>query len=488
MGVMGVSAVTTYQRIISAEKKTTRHDPVWIAGLGLGCILVFTSLGVHPIILVTLAGLTGLAVWRSLSKLVVVYVATIAVGLVIAARLRESTITVTAGPVDTYAALWIAAALFAGTLTHAWPSKRQLSTGEEEHSGKTVLALSAGALVVHVFLIVDGTTGLAAQYTGASSGGGYLGLFAQSGAVLAGTAVLSAHAAGRSLSPTGVTAGCLMVLHAVALAYTGFRGAGPIFIIAVMLAGLRGLETIRHRKQIVPAIILGGGVIALFIFGATIRTNIASQLGESGLAPPPVNTDNVFETVIERLDYRDALMRASELQDDHGAQEAVSLHDQIAAAVPRLINPDKASVLYGRRVAHSYFGLPANARTSSTITQFGDSLVNFGIIGSVAISGLYVFGIDRIFRLLGRISTASFLALRIIVAQYALDIGTPVALSVISMARTEFFIIAILIIARTVGKILPKIHSDSGKADGTIMSNQPFGQQQKNLATPGRDS
>ncbi|WP_239372493.1 hypothetical protein [Frankia sp. Cj5] len=444
----------TVGNVATSNVRTTQDGPIWISGLCLACVALLAELDVNAMVLVAIAGLGALAVRRALSALVVVYVLLIAIELLVAARLPWGNVTVTVGPVDTYAALWIAVAVFAGTLSCAWPPRRTRVVPHGNPSFVPALAISAGALAVHLILITSGATGVAAQLAGRTSGGGYLGLFGQTGAAIAGGVVLAAHATGRGRSATGIAAALLVVLHAVTLAFTGFRSAGPLLLCAIVLARVTGSSRRRRAKQAAVILALSAGGIGLFLAGSAIRTDITAQAGpRSGGGPPSVELSNLVDVVTARIDYREYLARAIELRDDSSAREAVNLRDQFGAAVPRVLNPNKPSVDYGARISQAYFGISTNIRTSSLITSFGDGIVNFGVTGTVLAIGLYVIGLDRIYRTLGEAPTAGRLALRIITVSVVIDIAPSVVMSAIEIARDSIFTGTTLLIATWLTRI-----------------------------------
>nr|MDT0666227.1 hypothetical protein [Micromonospora sp. DSM 115978] len=98
-----------------------------------------------------------------------------------------------------------------------------------------VLVASGVTLAVHVTLLVDQRVGVPAQLAGGSSGGGYLGLLATAGALLAAGCLLRLRAEGRFRSWPAALAVTVFTGHLGALVFTGFRSAAPLLCLALFL-------------------------------------------------------------------------------------------------------------------------------------------------------------------------------------------------------------------------------------------------------------
>ncbi|MGF7236689.1 MAG: hypothetical protein ACQSGP_17265 [Frankia sp.] len=391
---------------------------------------------------------------RELSGLIRLYLSSISVSLVIAPRFDFSAVITRdeRSRLGTYTALWVVTSVIAGLLT----SRRRNQPRPRAERGLSprsapvlgpVLASSFLCLLIQAMLIAASAIGMAAQYAGGSSGGGYIGLLGQIGPAIAAGGVLAARAAGQSRSPLGMAAIGLLAAHVVLLTFTGFRGAAPILLLVLPVAasGAPGQPRVRSRLAVAGA--FAGAMTALFLFGAAIRTQAASQVTAAGEITNSVGTGNLVTTVVERLDYVPFLRQAVYLRHDAQARSAVRLSDQVRALTPRFLSHRKKPVAYGEQVAVEFFGAPPGAPTASTITALGDGIVNVGTYGALMMIGIYLIALDTAFRYVGSTPSPRNLALLVILAQTAFDIGSPVIMNGIGTLRNILSAIIILAIA-----------------------------------------
>ncbi|MCK9923021.1 hypothetical protein MXD61_14270 [Frankia sp. AgPm24] len=475
------------------------------AGLCLAGVGIAAGGGAPGPVCLVIALLGFVALLRTLSRLVIVYVTVVTITMVVAGRIVSANALLVPSAIpaprddlaDTCAALWIAVAATAGTISAHRARRRRArrhATGGAAAAEATsaeaaalrmtwgVLALSALAAAGQAFLLAAGAVGVSAQYAGGTSGAGYPGLLAAAGPVLAGAALVSAHAdrtsdpehptgprrtAGpkhptgpRRTAGPGRTAGtrrigglgrmpsiglrtaawAMFAVQAVLLVLTGFRGAAPQLCLAALLAGAgvgadrgvladaRGGQRTgrcpvwlsRAGRAVLAVSVIGG----LFVAGSIVRSDLADasgyQFGASNPTSGPLGT-----VVVRRLDYRPYLLRALELRDDPGARAAVRLDDQLGVLVPRFLYPNKPTADQGRRLSHAVFDLPPDLPTSSTITAFGDGVINLGLVGAMLLIGAWVLVLDTMFRAAGRGRSVAACALRIMVLQAAFDTATP---------------------------------------------------------------
>lgn len=250
-------------------------------------------------------------------------------------------------------------------------------------------------LSCQVLLIVSGKLGYEAQLAeGQTTPTGLLGTAATAAPVITLLVLISAIGSGRRQ----VAAGVLAVTESIVLSFTGFRGAGVLFVIAgvyiaVLVLPMNSVWRQPRRLMVIaPAVLLL--VVIAFMTAAQIKSDTATNYRNSSAGTALFGANEAITTVATRLDFGDPLQRAITLQDDAALQEAVLWSRQLGTLVPRLIWPDKPVGDYGQRVTAVIYGLE-NSRSSATITVIGDSLVNFGWAG-VLLSAVFLGGLLRL--------------------------------------------------------------------------------------------
>lgn len=248
-------------------------------------------------------------------------------------------------------------------------------------------ALCGGLIGLSAFLTLSAKTGYAAQIaSGLSTPTGILGTLAVASPIITLTLLLSSiGSGGRSRLAIG-----LAVMQLIVLGLSGFRGAGAVLILSIILgAGLTlpHLSNWRGKSRLfvlLPVLL----IITIFtiVLGASIKNTAAAELGVSSSGTRLFTVDNASTTIASRLQLGSSLDTAIKYRDVAKAKDAVSWEDQLRAAVPRLLWPDKPVVDYGQRVSVAMYGL-TYGQSSSTVTTIGDSLLNFGL-GGVAFAGL----------------------------------------------------------------------------------------------------
>lgn len=321
---------------------------------------------------------------------------------------------------------------------------------------QSLLIIAAVGLIVRVALLATGQVGLQAQYSSGSSESGPLALLATTGAAAAAAAfwaIRGGQAPGRWRSLFALS---LVLGHAVSLAFSGFRGAGPSYLILVWVIG----GTVRRRatpspwafKRVLAATLLVVLGVGLFVVGAVVREGYAAAAGKTSAGTTGVPT---LEAVIERLDGRSAFEVAYAHRDDSLAQRAVDPRPQLAAAIPRILYPDKPVVDYGSQVAYAFYGLPFSYRTSSTITFLGDLYINIGVAGTFAVAVLLGFGLQRLSQRLMAATTGLSFALVYILSAAVVGTESPVLLNAVETLRQAVFLIVVLAVVRFVAPTLP---------------------------------
>lgn len=422
---------------------------VWAATLAAAAIAALGLAGQDTGLPLAIAAVTWLVTWRSLSPLVRAYIGLIVLGFAVAPSL--STLG-TPGLEATrpLAASWIVASCLGGCLS----SSMARSTPRLRPSTASVapaLLLSSASLLVTVHLLSNGSRGIAAQYAGEAGGGGYLGILVPVGPPAAAAAFLSLLRRGVGPLPWLGLAGISVACQALVLAFSGFRGAGPAYLLAVTLCWAHDPQ--RQRGSSLPvrlgamALVIVSAVV-LFLLGASARDQAAKSAGQSGMDLGDSNAQSLLHVVADRLDYVPYLSAALTFRDDEDARHAVSIGRQLAAAMPRVLFPDKQTVDYGHAVAVAIFQLPPTTKTSSTVTSLGDAVINLGVGGGLFLVAAYVFIVDAVAARLHRAPGVAALAVRLIVVAATLDLEAPVVLSLIGMLRATIAVVVALFVAK----------------------------------------
>jgi hypothetical protein len=249
--------------------------------------------------------------------------------------------------------------------------------------------LSGGLIAVSAYLALSGTSGYSAQIVnGVSTPTGILGTVTTAAPIVTLTLLLSCIGSGRhSRGAIGLAGAQTLVL-----ALTGFRAAGGVFIVAVLIGAAITLprDSAWRRKSrlviVIPVLLIM--LLSTFVLGANIKNSAANRLGVSSSGTQLFTLDNALTNTSTRLQLGTYLDVAIEHGDDAGLKEAVSWGPQLQAAVPRFLWRDKPVVDYGNQVSVALYGSPFK-RSSTPITTVGDILLNFGPFG-VVLMGLFV--------------------------------------------------------------------------------------------------
>ena len=297
-----------------------------------------------------------------------------------------------------------------------------------------VLMAGILSLVVQVFLVRAGGVGYGVQVRGDVSVG-WLPVFSSIGPVALASAftITLIHAAS---SGRRVFVASLVLLQAVALAATGFKGAGPLYLLIVWLVVKRWRPSTRWRpRRIAIGAVAVVMMLALFEFAANVRRDISAaattEARASGLAA-------FLETpalALRRVDLLTSAHPAVERAERPEAKETVSVQSQLVSYVPRALWPDKPVTNYGHDVSTVFFDIPEFYRTSSSITWVGDLFVQGGptLVFVVALLGGVAFNRVLRWRVHANPITVScyFLA-----AQILLTLESPLLISLATALRT----------------------------------------------------
>jgi hypothetical protein len=254
-------------------------------------------------------------------------------------------------------------------------------------------ALTLALIALQADLNLTGSAGYASQISGGlSTPTGFTGILTSAAPLVVITLVVSALGSQRRVR-IWVLVG---VLEAVALSLSGFRGAGVLFIIAIVIAAAITLPASsswrRPRRASAALIILAILAVGGFFLGANVRNSAATQLSFSNQGTQLFGLGEAVPILANRLDLGQTLSLAIQVQKNAEVQEAVAWTSQVQAFVPRFLWSDKPVVDYGQLVSTIVFG-NTTGLSSNSLTTIGDILVNFGIAGVALASVLLGFGL-----------------------------------------------------------------------------------------------
>lgn len=426
---------------VSRSRGTSLSAHIWLLFVGLTFVALTAVIDVSSVFALGASFACAVIVRTSLSPLARAYVAYIVLGLVVAPRFAVIP-HIYIDRTQFLASLWILAACLGAVISSRTdrPAPRVPVAASGQRVTPAVL-IAIGSLLAGYLLVSRGSFGVAGQYATGISGGGYLGLLVQIGPPSAAGALLSTLARPTRTSGALVVPAALVALQAVALTYSGFRGAAPFYVLAVALCAFRPAASKRTmpvgRRVVVGAVLfcfMGG----LLLNGASVRQNDATA---AGYASAGISVSNALPTVVQRFDESTYLARADESRHDPAAREAVSLRNQLAAIVPRFLYPSKGIVDYGHQVSVAVYGAPASTRNSSTVTTFGDALINVGVAGGVILVAIYVFLFDSVFRRMRSAATVRALSVRVALVMAAVNLEAPAVLNLVGILRVSLAIV-----------------------------------------------
>lgn len=338
---------------------------------------------------------------------------------------------------------------------------------------RSLLLVAAAGLLVRVLLTASGQVGLQAQYSSGSSESGPLALVASIGAACAAAAFWAIRSQPPVARYTSLLATALVLGHALSLAFSGFRGAGPSYLILVWIIGgparRRLSASLWSPKRLVGPMMIVALGISLFLVGAVLREGYAAAAGKTSAGTQGLPT---LKSVIDRLDGRSAFEVAYTHRDDSLAHRAVDPRPQVAAAIPRILFPDKPVVDYGRQVAYAFYGIPYAYRTSSTVTFLGDLYINVGTTGVFLLATVLGFALQRLLERLMAAMTGLSYALTYIVSAAVLRIESPVILNAVAMLRQVVFLVLLLAVVRLIASVSRR-GSEPGQSGEVRASRRP---------------
>ncbi|MFN2607557.1 MAG: hypothetical protein ABR511_06620 [Acidimicrobiales bacterium] len=312
--------------------------------------------------------------------LVVPYVGLAGFGFLVAPLLNSHPLAAMAQP-WALVALWFLAWAAGEYLTDAAVGGRRRMPPDRVESRRdypvlAVLLAAVASFLVQLALLRQSSIGYGAQVQGLSSTGTSTVVGSVAPIAIA-TAYLMARIGGqhRYRLLTGVLVGA----EALALATTGFRGSGPLFLITVWLTRKRWQPDWRFDTRTATRWILAViAITALFSFGASRRAQVANLLGRSSAGTQAADLSSLPRVIINRFDFYPSVAPAFSRASSPPAKAAVSPRSELVAFVPRLLWPGKPTIDYGHQVAQAFFDIPATYRTSSSITWLGDLFVQGG--------------------------------------------------------------------------------------------------------------
>lgn len=424
---------------------------LWLLALGLAVVALVAAVDASSMLALGASIACAVVVRASLSPLARAYVAYIVLGLVVAPRFATVP-NVNLDRTQFLASLWILAACLGGVISsRTGRSSPRLRTVPSLQRLTPAVFIAILSLLAEYVLVARGSFGVAGQYATGNSGGGYLGLLVQIGPPSAAGALLATLA--RPTRTTGdlVVPAALVALQAVALTFSGFRGAAPLYVLAVALCSFRPAAA-KRRMPVGRRLVVGAALFCfvggLFLHGASVRQSAATAAGS---AAPHISVSNALPTVVQRFDESPYLARADESRDQPAAREAVSLRNQLTAIVPRFLYPSKGNVDYGQQLSIAVYGATANTRNSSTVTTFGDAMINGGLPGGFVLVAIYVFLVDAVLRRTRRAATVQSLSVRVALVTAALNLEAPAGLNLVGILRASIaIVVAQWLVARVV--------------------------------------
>lgn len=244
-----------------------------------------------------------------------------------------------------------------------------------------VLGTGAGLLL--------GTTGYAGDPTRSSGLLPFSQVFVQVGglgALVVLACALQAFAAGdsgakRLLGP--------LVLAQVGVGFlAGFKGQSLLPLVLVALAYIASTRRVPWR-----AIAVAGAVSVVLLVPANVAYRTLLQPPPSGESRVNVTLKRTEQFVTSRFRLVDHVALIDARTPEEYARGDGSRYRLLPAliVVPRYLWPDKPVLDDGLEFSHTYWEIPGNVETSTPLTQVGDLLRNFGLLG--AFLGLGVWGL-----------------------------------------------------------------------------------------------
>jgi len=327
-------------------------------------------------------------------------------------------------------------ALAVGTLAGSLSARRTPPRTSSRPEPRWPHYALCGALIgVSTFLALSSRSGYVAQLTnGVSTPTGVLGTLSAVAPIVTLALLLNSIGSGRRSRVAIV----LAVAQALVLALSGFRGAGGVFVVSILVGAALTLpfESAWRRKSrllvVLPSLLVL--IVSTFILGANVKNSVAGELGVSSSGTQLFTLDNALRNTSTRLQLSSSLDTAIKYQDSAAAKEAVSWKDQLGAAAPRLLWPGKPVVDYGQRVSVAMYGL-TYGQSSSTVTTIGDSLLNYGLVG-LALTGLLIgYALSRVEDRVRRAVTGLSLLLAAVVIYSTIGQEQPVILILVGIVR-----------------------------------------------------
>ncbi|MFC8502074.1 hypothetical protein ACFUC1_06920 [Pedococcus sp. NPDC057267] len=338
-------------------------------------------------------------------------------------------------------ALWVIASCMGGVAS-ARP-KAPVADDGEAVALTPALIVSSVSLFATIVLIRAGTYGLTGQLAGQSSGG-VIGLLSAVGPAFAAGALISAFSGAKASRPKvgryfslGLV-GC----HCILLTLSGFRGAAPFYLIAIVITGSEIRDRFRRAtsqtaaRRLVTLGFVGVIIAGFFLAGAAVRSQVVAASGTSA-APQSLRS------VISRFDSTVPLSVAWQHRSDESAREAVGIPQQVIAVIPRVLYPEKPVIDYGQRLAVLLYGLPADTRSSETVTAFGDAILAAGLGAAFLIAVAYTAAFDSLFRFLRSRTSVLGLIIAVNLALSMMSIEGTFVLNVVSVLRTTLTIVVV---------------------------------------------
>ncbi len=364
-------------------------------------------------------------------------------------------------------------ALAVGTLAGGLSARRTLRRSSSRPGPRLPhYALCSVLIGVNAFLVLSSRSGYAAQLTnGVSTPTGILGTLSSVAPIITLTLLFNSIGSDRRSRVAII----LATVQAFVLALSGFRGAGGVFIVSILVGAALtlplGSAWMRKSRLLVvlPSLLLL--VVSTLLLGAGIKNSAASELGVSSSGTELFTLNNALRNTSIRLQLGSSLDTAIKYRDSSVAKEAVSWKDQLGAAAPRLLWPGKPRVDYGQRVSVAMYGL-TYGQSSSTVTTIGDSILNYGLGGMVLAGLLAGYAVSRFEGWVQRGVTGLSLLLAAVVVYSTVGQEQPILLILVGIVRDGLVAGALWVAATVVADLMrsnsPRSPTQRGSCDVVV--------------------
>jgi hypothetical protein len=264
--------------------------------------------------------------------------------------------------------------------------------------------------------------------------------------------------------------GALVVGETALLVATGFRGAAPTFvaalIIVVVVTRAENLRAMGSGK--LAAIAAGLAIAAIGTFTAAAFLKDAAAMSKWGRTDAPIvwTADEFLPQLGQRLDLGPPFKMSLAYSGAVEEPGVFSWSNQSVALFPRIFWRDKPIVGYPQFVTSEIYGL-RDVQSSSTISTLGDVNLNSGPYGTLIIGILIGIGLNLIEQHIrsGRSRPIGYIAFAIILP-VLIDQETPLGLKLADLLQP---LVVLLLLWRVA--VIVSVHSSRRGASRMRLSN-----------------